>query len=349
MADVNATSTRLRTIRTDRVSLRLRERGSGEPVLFVHGNLSSGAVWSEQLELLPAGFRGMSVDLRGFGHSDPAPVDATRGLRDYSDDLRSLIAALELGPVHAVGHSLGAGVVIQLAIDAPELVRSLALLAPISPYGFGGTRGDGTPCTPDHAGSGAGTANPEFVRLLREGDRGDERALSPRNVIRSLFFPSPDVVRGEECLLDAMLRTRVGDDHYPGDTARSSSWPGVAPGMRGVLNAASSRWCDLTPFAELESRPPVLWVRGDCDAIVSDASMVDLGQLGAIGAVPGWPGEAVFPPQPMVSQMRALLDHYATADGTYREHVLEDTGHFPFTQRPHRVAALLRVHLEGSG
>jgi hypothetical protein len=45
----------------------------------------------------------------------------------------------------------------------------------MSPYGFGGTRDvAGTPCHADFAGSGGGTANPEFVRLLAAGDRGGE-------------------------------------------------------------------------------------------------------------------------------------------------------------------------------
>ena len=48
---------------------------------------------------------------------------------------------------------------------------------------------------------------------------------------------------------------------------------------------------------------------------MSDASLVDLGRLGALGAVPGWPGPEVFPAQPMVTQMRALLDRYRVAGG----------------------------------
>jgi pimeloyl-ACP methyl ester carboxylesterase len=104
-------------VRTGRVESHVREAGSGEPVLFVHGNLSSGAVWAEQLTLLPDGVRGIAVDLRGFGESEAAPVDATRGLRDYADDLRALIDALRLGPVR--GHA------------APRALRGAAARAPL--------------------------------------------------------------------------------------------------------------------------------------------------------------------------------------------------------------------------
>jgi len=339
-----------RVVSTARLRTNLWDAGSDEgggTVVLVHGNLSSGAVWREQLGLLPAGVRGIAPDLRGFGESEPAPVDARRGVRDYSDDVLALIEALELGPVHLAGHSLGGGVAMQVAIDRPELVRSLALVAPVSPFGFGGTGADGTPHAPDHAGSGGGCAAPELVQRLREGDRGTEHQLSPRNVIRTLFFPSPDAVRDEEEILAAMFATRIGDDHYPGDATPSEHWPGVAPGERGVLNAVSSRHCDLTALADGRVRGvPVLWVRADRDAVISDASLVDLGHLGALGAVPGWPGEDVCPAQPMVAQTRALLARY---DGPVREEVLEDTGHFAFTQRPERFAALLAEQLRSAG
>ena len=75
--------------------------------------------------------------------------------------------------VHLLGWSLGGAVVLQYAIDHPEAVASIVLESPMSPYGFGGTRDHGgTPCWPDFAGSGGGTASPELVRRIAEGDRG---------------------------------------------------------------------------------------------------------------------------------------------------------------------------------
>ena len=56
--------------------------GGGESVLFVHGNVSSAAFWQPQLLALPSRWRPLAVDLRGFGGTDPLPVDARRGVRD---------------------------------------------------------------------------------------------------------------------------------------------------------------------------------------------------------------------------------------------------------------------------
>ncbi|QBI20707.1 alpha/beta fold hydrolase [Egibacter rhizosphaerae] len=332
-----------RTVRTDRLAIRTWERGDGEPILFVHGNLSSGSAWYEQLRFLSSGYRGIAPDLRGYGSTEPAPVDATRGLRDWSDDLAALLEVEDISGCHVVGHSMGGGVAMQLALDHPDRIRSLTLVSAMSPYGFGGTRPDGTPCASDYAGSGGGVANPDLVRRIDEGDRSDESEASPRRVVRDLFFPSPELVREEDALVEAMLAGRIGDDFYPGDSVESSYWPYVSPGKRGVLNAISPRYCDLSSFASQGPAVPIMWLHGAEDRIIADGSLADLGTLGQLGAVPGWPGEDEFPPQPMVSQLRAVLEaHPGPLSTVWREGV----GHFPFVQEPDRFAETLARHLD---
>jgi pimeloyl-ACP methyl ester carboxylesterase len=138
----------------------------------------------------------------------------------------------------------------------------------------------------------------------------------------------------EEVLLSSILSTQTGDDNYPGDMTTSENWPGVAPGRRGMNNAISPKYCDVSGFARVDPKPPVLWVRGSSDTIVSDASFLDFGTLGRMNLVPGWPGAETFPSQPMVSQTRAVLEDYAAAGGSYREEVLEGCGHTPHVERP---------------
>jgi pimeloyl-ACP methyl ester carboxylesterase len=222
------------------MALFIRETGEGVPVLFVHGNLSDGSAWREQLGLLPPGFRGIAPDLRGFGRSEPAPIDATRGVGDFRDDLVLLLDELGLGAVHLVGHSMGGGVVMDLATRHPERALTITVVAPVSPYGFGGTRLDGTPCTPDFAGTGGGTANPELVKLIRDGDTSDAGPMSPRDVVRTLYFPGADAVRNEEELLAGVLATRIGEDHYPGDATPSPHWPGRS--WPGTARTRSGSW-----------------------------------------------------------------------------------------------------------
>jgi pimeloyl-ACP methyl ester carboxylesterase len=91
----------------------------------------------------------------------------------------------------------------------------------------------------------------------------------------------------------------------------------------------------------VDQKPPVLWIRGSNDTIVSDASFLDFGTLGRMEYVPGWPGKEAFPSQPMVSQTRAVLEAYAAAGGSYREEVLRGCGHTPHVERPEKFQKLL--------
>lgn len=63
----------------------------GTPVLLIHGSCSSGASWYPLLRHLPPKLRVVAPDLRGYGTSETGPVDATRGLRDFADDVTALL------------------------------------------------------------------------------------------------------------------------------------------------------------------------------------------------------------------------------------------------------------------
>ncbi len=333
-----------RRVPTSRLTMNLLEVDGrdGIPVLFVHGNVSSSLFWQSIMLALPPGIRPVAVDLRGFGDTDPQPVDATRGVRDYSDDLHALAQAEGLAGAHIVGWSLGGGAVLQYLLDAPTPPASVTLVNPVSPFGFGGTRGTaGELCSPDGAGSGGAAANPEFVARLLAGDRTDESPLSPRQVLLAHYVRPPHVPPELDILVESMLATRIGDDHYPGTSTTTSSWPGIAPGDRGVLNTLAPSHFRIDGLAAVQPKPPILWIRGAHDVIISDASLYDLAFLGSIGAVPGWPGADTWPPQPMIGQTRHVLDGYAGAGGTYREVVIEDAGHAPHLDHPERFLAAL--------
>jgi len=321
-------------------------QAGGFPVLLIHGNCSSGLFWEPLARLLPADWHVIAPDLRGYGTTTAAPVDARRGLGEFVEDVMAVINGV-LGDGAApvvVGHSMGGGIAMRLAVSHPGRVRGLVLEAPLSPYGFGGTKDlEGTPTTVDFAGTGGGGVNPEFVKRLAAGDRSSEDAASPRNVMRGTYVAAPDAFGDdEEAMLTTMLSTVVSEDNYPGDSSASDNWPMFAPGTKGVLNAMSPAYFNLADqLVGLEPKPPVVWIRGDRDAIVSDASLFDLANLGKLGLVPGWPGDEAAPPQPMIGQMRAVLHRYAEAGGTFTEVVYDECGHSPHIERPAEFAAQL--------
>ena len=52
-----------------------------------------------------------------------------------------------------------------------------------------------------------------------------------------------------------------------------------------------------------------------------------------MGVIPGWPGEDVCPPQPMIAQIKHVLGNYAAAGGSVDEVVIADCGHTPFIEK----------------
>ncbi len=338
-----------RLIDTDRLTVNILERAGDDPatapehtVVLVHGNVSSSLFWQELMQDLPGDLRVIAIDLRGFGGTESAPVDATRGVRDFSDDVHATLAALGLETAHLVGWSMGGGVVMQYAIDHPVL--SLTLQAPVSPYGFGGTRRDGSRLTDDDAGCGGGGANPDFVQRLTDRDTTDEAPTSPRSVFRSGYVAPGYTSEHEDLWVESMNTTSTAEGNYPGDGEESANWPGFAAGSTGVLNTMAPRWFDTSGIVDISPKPPVVWVHGTADAIVSDASFFDLNHLGALGVIPGWPGDEVAPAQPMVSQTRDVLDAYRAAGGEVTEVSLEGVGHSPHLERPAEFRrALLEV------
>jgi pimeloyl-ACP methyl ester carboxylesterase len=299
--------------------------------------------------MMPRPYRGIAPDLRGYGDTEDKLIDGTRGARDWSDDLKALSDELGPMPGHLVGWSAGAAAVVQFALDYPDLTASLTLVAPVSPYGFGGTQGaEGAPCYDDFAGSGGGVVNPDFVQRIKDNDRSADSPNSPRNVINTFYYKAGFKAQREEDFLTSALLEKMGSDKYPGDLTPSANWPNVAPGRWGPINAVSPKYFNLSAIANAAKKVPILWVRGDSDQIVSDTSFFDFGTLGQLGFVPGWPGAEVYPPQPMVSQTRAVLEKYKANGGSFKEVVIAEAGHAPHIEKPAEFVAVLTEHLKGA-
>jgi pimeloyl-ACP methyl ester carboxylesterase len=333
-------------------SARLRTRvlfygpEDGIPVLFVHGNASNATYWEETMAALPAGYRGIAADNRGYSGADPAKkIDATRGLKDFSDDLAALMDTLGIQKAHIVGHSLGGSIVWQMMMDYAPRLLSVTQAAPGSPYGFGGIKLDGTPCYPDFSGSGGGIVSADFVAAIVAGDRSAE-PNSPRFIMNTFYWKPPFKAQREEELLSGLLAIHTGDQDYRGDFVPSANYPFVGPGVWGPNNALSAKYADdVSKLYGIDPKPRVLWVRGADDQIVSDNSLFETGLLGKLGLIPAYPGEEAFPPQPMVSQTRAVLEQYKAHGGAYEEVVFPETGHTPYLERFEEFNRHLHAHL----
>jgi pimeloyl-ACP methyl ester carboxylesterase len=99
----------------------------GAPVLLLHGFTDSARSWSLIAPYLATGFRLIAPDLRGHGHSDKPEGCYT--IPEMAHDIRLLTEALDIGPTHVVGHSLGGRLAQALAARWPRTVDKIVLMS----------------------------------------------------------------------------------------------------------------------------------------------------------------------------------------------------------------------------
>lgn len=107
------------------IQMSYADRGTGLPILFVHGFPLDGALWLPQLDALSDEYRVIVPDLRGFGDSTPSQ-DVT--MERYADDLRALLNELEIDHVVLAGLSMGGYVAFAFYRKYPDRVRGLVLV-----------------------------------------------------------------------------------------------------------------------------------------------------------------------------------------------------------------------------
>lgn len=147
--------------------LRIETLGEGEPILFVHADFVDGGMWSDVMTELSACFRVACFDKRGYGRSEPATGPVCRWR-----ELETVARALGHGPVHLVGCSNGGQSALDLALERPELVRSLTLVN-ATPSGF---RLEGAP-------------PPELLTMIAAMARGDVDAANDLQI--RIWFDGP--------------------------------------------------------------------------------------------------------------------------------------------------------------
>jgi pimeloyl-ACP methyl ester carboxylesterase len=107
--------------------LEYTELGEGDTVLFVHGSQSDYRTWHHQQEAVSLYFRTISYSRRYHWPNEAIADGVDYSMIEQLDDLRDVVESVADKPVHLVGHSYGALLALLLAIDAPQLVRSMVL------------------------------------------------------------------------------------------------------------------------------------------------------------------------------------------------------------------------------
>ncbi|WP_312179782.1 alpha/beta fold hydrolase [Arthrobacter sp.] len=228
-----------RTLAVDGSQVRYRDEGEGTPVVLVHGIGRSLEDWIDQHELLAdQGYRVLSVDLAGYGESEP--LEATYSLPALARFLEGFLDAAGITePAHLVGNSLGGAVAMQLAVQSPQRVRSLVLS--------------------NSAGFGKEVALP--VRLMSFRPLGELMLSKPspasaRRLELSLFN-DPALVTDERVDLGFRLASRPHGNKVFLDTAAAL----------GTIRGSREEWRKILTDGLSASRIPTLVIWGEQDKI----------------------------------------------------------------------------------
>lgn len=116
------------------INLHYTDRGTGQPVVLIHGYPLDGASWEKQEDrLLDAGYRVITYDRRGFGESSKTATGYDYDT--FADDLDKVLTTLDLNDVVLVGFSMGTGEVGRyLARHGSGRVAKAVFLASLEPY-----------------------------------------------------------------------------------------------------------------------------------------------------------------------------------------------------------------------
>jgi len=221
----------LRRVDLGGVQLEFEERGSGEPVMLVHAALL--ADWFRPL-LADTGlgerYRLMSYHRVGFAGSSRAT--APLSIADQAAHARTLLQHLGIPRAHLVGHSSGGCIALQLALDAPDLVQSLALLEPVVASGPVADEFRRTAVGPafgryaagDHAGAAhlflQGVGGPDYRSIVERTLGGSAMEQVQTDIDTFFQVEGPSVVAWQFGAADAArvqqrVLLLVGGDSHP--------------------------------------------------------------------------------------------------------------------------------------
>ena len=109
--------------------MHLHSRGSGYPVLFIHGIPTSGQLWTGVVDRLAGRFACLAVDLPGLGKSPKAP-NGPNQLEALAESIEKIRIEQKIDKWHVVGHDAGSAVAVHYAYRFQKRVARLALLSP---------------------------------------------------------------------------------------------------------------------------------------------------------------------------------------------------------------------------
>jgi pimeloyl-ACP methyl ester carboxylesterase len=113
-------------IELDGISTHYLEKGSGEPVILIHGFFFDTNMWNKSIDVLAEKYKVYAIDLWGFGYSSREPLDF--GYPLYAQQLLRFMDAMGIQKASMAGQSMGGGTIIKFAISNKQRVEKIILV-----------------------------------------------------------------------------------------------------------------------------------------------------------------------------------------------------------------------------
>jgi pimeloyl-ACP methyl ester carboxylesterase len=261
------------------IKIHYERAGDGQTaVVLVHGNIASWRWWLPVLENPPAGCTAYAPDMRGFGESEH-PEDGY-AIEQFATDLDAFVNEMAVDHIYLVGHSLGAAVALQYAVQHPRKVRKMLLVSP--------PPAEGMPCSPQEDHALFGLTLPHFAENTHMQD----------------FFRSARMDRA--ILSHVLTRITPGMDHgskffaaLVGDASLISRET-----LKGVIQSLGS-WTVQDRLPALDMPVLILW--GDKDTVVERAPLERMARDLLHAELVVWEGVGHAPQLEQPERFHALL------------------------------------------
>ncbi|WDV04978.1 MULTISPECIES: intracellular short-chain-length polyhydroxyalkanoate depolymerase [Lysinibacillus] len=240
-----------------------KRSGGAQLLLLVHGNMTSSKHWDILMDALDDKYTIYAIDLRGFGGSSyHKPISA---IKDFSDDVKLFIDAMQLQTFDMIGWSTGGAVCMQFAANYPGHCQRLILLASASTrgYPFYTDLGTGNPASFKRAYSYEEVLIDTSKTKLVQGFYDTKNGEGLQSIWNALIYThrQPNAEKYQEYIEDMLTQRNLAEVYHALNTFNMSAIDNeIAKGSQEALLL----------------HIPILVLRGDRDLVITEEMNAEL-------------------------------------------------------------------------
>lgn len=224
------------------------EQGSGDTVLFLHGNPTAAYLWRNVMPHVSDTHRAIAVDLIGMGHSGKPEIDYT--FADHARYLDAFVQAMNLSEITLVGHDWGAALAWNFARSHPDMIVRLAFMEGVLPPAF-----------PQQSYEAMGNEMGGMFRSLQNMEEGYKMIMEANMFVEGILPMMVDRTLGDAAKAEYGVPYQTVESRLP-----TWMWPREVP-IGGQPASSVQLMKDIQTFMG-ETKMPVLLAYADPGVLI---------------------------------------------------------------------------------